>query len=292
MDIRQIEAFVAVATFRSFNTAAARLRVTQPAISTRIRLLEEELGAALFDRRSKKVSLTPRAIELLGYAESILEACRKMRSAPDSISHLTGRVRVGVPGPLARLWVPRVIRLLGARWPQLKVEIHIDRPPALGGLLANGELDVAILLNIREDEMLRCLPLVRCSYIWAASSSLEMPKRKISMRELATYPIATYSKSSAPSPVLEAQLHASDVESLQFYRCNSSDAILSIVLSGIAIGYIIDAAVTPEIKNGTVNVIDVDAEKNTVQYFICYNDDMSSNIGRLVVEEIAKYNSA
>ena len=72
MNLDQIRNFYEVAVHRSFTLAAEKLFRTQPAISTQVRMLEEELGEKLFDRIGKKVCLTQAGELLFGYAERLL----------------------------------------------------------------------------------------------------------------------------------------------------------------------------------------------------------------------------
>ena len=81
MDLRQLEAFVAVATQLSFKAAANRLNLSQPAISSRITAFEAELGKTLFKRDTKPVTLTDDAVRMLPHAERILEIFNDMLPA-------------------------------------------------------------------------------------------------------------------------------------------------------------------------------------------------------------------
>ena len=72
MNLRFLEAFYWIAKLGSFSAAAARLHATPAAISERIRTLEEDLGVRVFERDSRKVSLTPQGQRLLPYAEQML----------------------------------------------------------------------------------------------------------------------------------------------------------------------------------------------------------------------------
>ena len=72
MQIPQITAFLAVAELQSFSLAAERLHITQPAVSKRIRQLEETMQTTLFDRIGKKSILTPNGLALIPHAEQIL----------------------------------------------------------------------------------------------------------------------------------------------------------------------------------------------------------------------------
>ncbi len=72
MDFKQLRSFVAVIRYGSFTTAAEKLRISQPTVSTHIRTLEEELGTPLVLRNAKRVELTPSGYKMFDQAESML----------------------------------------------------------------------------------------------------------------------------------------------------------------------------------------------------------------------------
>src|ERR671934_1086429 len=81
MDFDQLETFLEVARHYSFSRAAERRFRTQPAISSQIRALEEEVGAKLFDRSGGKVALTSAGKVFQQYAEEALQARRTVLNA-------------------------------------------------------------------------------------------------------------------------------------------------------------------------------------------------------------------
>ena len=81
MDFDQLEIFLEVARLSSFSRAAEKRFRTQPAISSQIRALEEEIGARLLDRSGGRVSLTVAGKLFFKYAEETLEAAQE-RSSP------------------------------------------------------------------------------------------------------------------------------------------------------------------------------------------------------------------
>ena len=72
MQLAQIRAFLAVAELESFSLAAERLHITQPAVSKRIRQLEQNVNVSLFDRIGKRSILTPHGLAFKPHAERIL----------------------------------------------------------------------------------------------------------------------------------------------------------------------------------------------------------------------------
>ena len=97
MELRHLATFVAVAEEGSFTRASSRLHVVQSAVSAGVRILERELGAALFDRTTHRVQLTDAGSALLPEARATLAAARAAREAVDAVrGGLRGTVTLGI----------------------------------------------------------------------------------------------------------------------------------------------------------------------------------------------------
>lgn len=96
MDLKLFRSFLAVADTLSFSRAAERLHVSQPALSKQIQMLEEELGASLFDRNRRSVSLTAVGKDILGDAEKLLTEIDELKYRVSILSKgNTGTLRIG-----------------------------------------------------------------------------------------------------------------------------------------------------------------------------------------------------
>lgn len=99
MNIDNMEAFVYVNHYGSFNKAAEALFLSQPSVTARIQTLERELGCKLFDRQSKQTVLTEDGRKFLPYAEQMLQVLQKgkqklqQRKKPLSKFELAARYR-------------------------------------------------------------------------------------------------------------------------------------------------------------------------------------------------------
>ena len=91
MNLKQIQAFVWVATLGSFRKTAEKLFTTQPAISSRIAALEESLGVKLFERGTGKVALTSKGNELLPLAEQFLFLAERFKERANA--SVSNRIR-------------------------------------------------------------------------------------------------------------------------------------------------------------------------------------------------------
>jgi len=85
--LRQLKAFEAVARHLSFSRAATELHLTQPAVSTQIRMLEDHAGLPLFEQLGKKTYLTQAGTELLDFARAII---RQFEDAEAAMAHHKG----------------------------------------------------------------------------------------------------------------------------------------------------------------------------------------------------------
>lgn len=116
--------FVRITETGSFSAVAREMGATQPAISRQIAQLEEHLGARLFQRSTRSLTLTADGRDLLEHARQVLDAVAQTEAAIGKRkSSPSGLVRLGCAGSFARLYVaPRIGRLL-ARYPDLSVEV-------------------------------------------------------------------------------------------------------------------------------------------------------------------------
>ena len=95
VDLRRLRYFVAVAEERHFGRAAARLHVTTPPLSQRIRELEQQLGVALFERTSRRVTLTPAGERLLGDARDVLRCVERFTATAAELAATPATWTVG-----------------------------------------------------------------------------------------------------------------------------------------------------------------------------------------------------
>jgi DNA-binding transcriptional LysR family regulator len=149
VELRELEAFVAVATELHFGRAAARLHLGTPSLSELVRRLERELGASLFTRTTRRVMLTPAGEELLVWAKTILDEASSAQAAVRRVAAgEAGTVRVGITPPVGPVLAPHLITTFAKSAPQVNVDVQRMWLPNLAAALEAGDIDVAITCGL------------------------------------------------------------------------------------------------------------------------------------------------
>jgi len=145
VELRQLEAFVAVATELHFGRAADRLHIAAPTLSELIRRLERELGTPLFTRTTRQVALTSAGAELLTRSKVILDEVAAAKAAMRRVADgEEGTVRLGITPPAAPVLAPHLISQFTAEAPQVTVDLQRMWLPKLVDAVAAGDIDVAL----------------------------------------------------------------------------------------------------------------------------------------------------
>lgn len=146
MDISTLQAFVAVAETASFSAAAARVHLTQPAISKRIGSLEHSIGRRLFDRIGRRIQLTPAGGVLLEQARSILnEVAEAKRRIANLSTEVSGRLSVGTSHHIGLHRLPPALQRFHDSYPEVQLDLRFLDSEAGCRAVAQGEMEMAIV---------------------------------------------------------------------------------------------------------------------------------------------------
>ncbi|UFX44141.1 LysR family transcriptional regulator [Bradyrhizobium sp. 41S5] len=124
MDLRQLRYFTVLAEELHFGRAAKRLALSQPPLSHAIQQLEAELGAALFERTSRHVSLTPAGAALQEEARAILQRTHDTRAHVQAIAAgKRGRLRIGFAGSMLYRSLPEILKAFRTTNPNIEIAL-------------------------------------------------------------------------------------------------------------------------------------------------------------------------
>lgn len=150
MELRQVEHFLAVVEHGSFTAAARATRIVQSALSTSIRNLEHELGAALFERTTRRVTITEAGRAFLPSARRVVAESTAAAEAVRAVTGLhRGRVAVGMIQWLGPVDLPAELSAFHRRYPDIQLTVLNAPVSTLVERLRDGELDLAYLASDR-----------------------------------------------------------------------------------------------------------------------------------------------
>ncbi|HYP72086.1 MAG TPA: LysR family transcriptional regulator [Variovorax sp.] len=160
LSLRQLEVIVEVAEAGSFRAAARKLDISQPALSRTLRLAEEALGARLFDRDTRRVTITPAGQELLHIARRVLG---DFDSALSELGHFMqgyrGQISVAALPSMNVALLPSAIAAFRQQHPQVEFKLHELAADALLAAVEEGRADFGLCAKPAPDQRLRYQPL-------------------------------------------------------------------------------------------------------------------------------------
>jgi DNA-binding transcriptional LysR family regulator len=203
METRRLEYFRAVAEDGNFSRAAARLNMTQPALSQQIQRLEQEVGADLFDRTSRPVVLTDIGERLLVHSAELLDHVRSIERLRTAAGRgETGTLRIGVIPAMLFGGLPARLRAFRRLYPDVHVSLHrMDTAPLLD-MLEAGRLDVGFVHARPDPPVLRHRALDRSPLAVALPTDHPLAgAAELRLADLRAEPLVLFPRQSAPENV-------------------------------------------------------------------------------------------
>ena len=146
MDTVNLQTFIVAAELQSFSLAAEQLYLTQPAVSKRVATLEDTLGARLFDRIGRRVSLTEAGRELLPRAKAILRDIEDSRRMISNLADtVAGRLSIGTSHHIGLHRLPPVLRQFSKAYPEVELDLQFMDSEAACRAVQVGDLELGIV---------------------------------------------------------------------------------------------------------------------------------------------------
>jgi LysR family transcriptional regulator, nitrogen assimilation regulatory protein len=234
MDFKQLRAFLTVADTGNVTRAAELLHLVQPAVSRQLRLLEEDIGAALFERERHGMVLTDAGKALLVYARrAMLELDRARAEIGGAKRGINGLVTVGLLPSTSDLLSTPLVSALSAQYPGIRLRIAMGYAGTLQQWLETGEIDAALLYGVERSGGVHATPLLEEALWLVGPPSAKLQRRKpVPLARLAGMPLIL---PSSPHGIRTLVDHACAVSKLQLTIAAETNAMSiqkSLVLGG------------------------------------------------------------
>lgn len=248
MKLQQLKYLLAIVDNGLNITAAAeRLYTSQPGVSKQLKLLEEELGLQIFTRKGKSLGgVTAAGQKVIERARLVMSEVDNIRSlASDFYEEEEGTMSIATTHTQARYVLPDVIREFRGRFPNVNLNLHQGTSEQIADMVAANQIDFAIATG--SHELFADLLLVP-SYHWdrkivvPKGHALESLGRKLTLKDLAEYPLVTYVFSFGGQSSLKKAFANEGLEPDVVFTARDADVIKTYVRMGLGVGIVASMA--------------------------------------------------
>jgi DNA-binding transcriptional LysR family regulator len=255
-----LRAFLAVYEETGFSNAAEKLHLSQSAVSTQVRRLEERIGLTLFDRSKRPPKLTDVGRTILDFSRQLVNTTEDLeRYLQEFSSGISGEVRIGTISAIGtRLLIPIICKLLQSS-PKLKISTLTQSRSLLYEAVRQSGVDFAIVLSDRKPEHLKVKVLrsERLCFAVSPKSSLQT-KSEITIKDLKTAPFVISLPGREYTRMVERLLEAAGLKEINVVmRVSNWESIQEAVRSGIGIALLPDFVIERDRKQRIISELNV-----------------------------------
>lgn len=231
----------------TFAAAAQRLNTTQPAISARVREIEEQLGIALFQREGRRMVLTARGRRLVQASEPLYRGLEQVLLEASDYAGATGAVRIGTGEIAAASCLPAFIQTIERERPGVTMEIGLDLTARLLQQLLAGTRDIVFLAGPVASPGMLTAPIGSVDLVWAAS-----PRIAESGGFARPLPVWSLPDHSPLHAVTLATLSAQDLRPRALHTCDNVRTLIEIVADGDGAAVLPETMAREHLRNGAL----------------------------------------
>ena len=269
--LRQLKIFETVARHLSFSRAAGELYLTQPAVSTQVKQLEEHAGLALFEQLGKRIYLTPAGAEMLHYARSIMAQFREMNEAMAGLKGIAGgQLNVSVISA-GDYFFPRLLAEFMRCNGDIKLNLAVHNREELLHQLANNLTDLAIMVRPPQDCDTLNQSFAPHPYVIVAPPNHPLVgKAHIPLSAIAKEPFIVRERGSDTWHSMEEGF-AGKVSGLNIgMEISSTETIKQAVIAGMGISFLSAHTISLELQVGNLAILDVQGFPLMLHWYVVH----------------------
>jgi len=288
MDFRQITSFVEVADLKSFSKASEKLFITQPAVTSQIQKLEQELTTNLFDRSGKTVCLTPTGQIFYKYAKEMINiksfATYEINQLKDK---LNGTLVISADSSLQQYFLPKLIKDFLYLYPNVYFEINGGDNRSVIREIENGYSNLGVVDEKIKSSNLDYTELISDGIVLglpACYKNQYSPFAVIDTDKLKKIPLIFWDKSINRQEDLEQLLNQNNILKCQLKvtaKVCSIDTMKNMIKANIGAGFISQTAIEKEIATEQIIPVFVnDINLDRTLYLVTHKNRHLSIIGK------------
>lgn len=237
VSLRQLQIFRAVAELGSFSAAAERLHLSQPALSSAVRKLEDGLGARLFDRTTRQVILTAEGEELKRLGSRLIDEFEAVAvDLQDYLAQRRGRVVVAALPSLAAVTLPPALAHFKADYPGVSVIIRDTLHDQIQELVESGAADFGLTVAPDKARDLEFRPLMVDRFVMVCRKDHRLAGRQyVTWADMVRHPIITMARTSSVRQLIDSVCAAAGMEPQSQYDPEHLATVGALVNQGLGV---------------------------------------------------------
>lgn len=260
LDLFFIKTFVAITKTGSFQTAAARNHITQPAVSQHVQILEKRLDTKLFERNGKKATLTPAGKTFLPYAESILKQYEeaKMR-VQEANNEFRGTIRIATIYSIGLYELQSTIKKFFKKYTEINLHLEYHQNAAIYEMILNRTVDFGLVAFPRKRTGIVSEIFVEDDLVFVQSPLRRaVAKRRVSLKDLDGVKFIAFSPATPTGKVISQFLAAKNSGLNVAHEYDNIELVKSAVILGLGCAVLPKNTIARELKERSLEVLHTD----------------------------------
>ena len=259
MNLHHLKVFRAVAEAGSISAGAARLHISQPAVTREIRELEASVGVPLFDRQPRGVALTEGGQRLLQYAQRIFALEQAAEHELRSFASLSqGELRLGASATLGSYLLPPLLGRFRAEHPQVFVDLRVSNTAEVTAQLDDGLIALGFVEGPFAAGDYAHRRLARDALLPVAGPRHPLAGRRgLGLAELAAHALYLREPGSGTRRSVEQAYREHGLEAQPGMVVGGTEALKRLIADGQGIAWLSQLAVVDELASGRLVRLDV-----------------------------------
>jgi DNA-binding transcriptional LysR family regulator len=258
MEIDQIETFLAVVTYGGFHRAAVALRVSQPAVSARVRALEDSLGVKLFSRVHGGLSVSPAGKALRPHAEQLLRDVARARQAIHEMQPTVGgALRIAAALSVCTYFLPDVIKDYQAANPKVMVSLRSGTSLQVLKMVLDGEAEIGVARSLNHPEVetmtLRDDPLILVGH----PNHPAARQRRVRLEDVESMPLIFFDRGSSDWTLSQGLFRRAGQLPNTVLEVETIEAAKRMVERKLGLSFLPQIAVSRELHRGKLVAVEI-----------------------------------
>ena len=252
MQLEHLKFFFTVAKNGSFTKAAHEMLLTQPAVSSQISKLEEEIGHRLFERHGKEIRLTKAGDILLSHARKIFQQVNEACSVLEDLKNLEiGRINLGTIDVISIYVLPQIFSDFHFQYPKVVISIDVNDSSNISNGVADGIYDLGFVTMPVDNKSLVSVPIYDDRMTVIAHPAHPFAGRKdVTIEELSNSNLIIYKKGSVTRKLIEQVFESKGLKLLPEMEIDRPAAMIKLVEVGLGVSIAPEMQIKREIDEG------------------------------------------